>query len=235
MDLMKQTLRILPHQRDSVDHDGIGNDALQVRRKRVHYLRRYALGHATGQRQMEMEVVKDERVAPVQHLLILTGRQVRLAAAGDVRVAQRRAKRIKRSDRRCCKVAQCDLLIAGAQCDKAVFIAQRERTDIKGGVAGCKVCCGILQLRQVTFLGQIKRSFQRPVHPVFARGLRDRGDINAVHNKMRHSAALDAIPAQPLRAEFGQRASWRVKDGISFKHIIPPQMHSLCQLSVTTT
>jgi hypothetical protein len=46
---------------------------------------------------------------------------------------------------------------------------------------------------------------------------------------------LGALPAHPMRSEVGQWAGGRIKNSVSFKHFVPPQMHGLCQISVTTT
>jgi hypothetical protein len=101
MDLVKHTLRILPRQSDCVDHEWIGHDLFQARKERADHLRHRGSIQMTAQRQMKMEILKYEWISPVQHLLVLSGRQLCLPAAGSIGIRQGCAKRIKRFDSRC--------------------------------------------------------------------------------------------------------------------------------------
>jgi hypothetical protein len=81
----------------------------------------------------------------------------------------------------------------------------------------------------------VERRFQRAMKPVFTRRLRDLSHVNAAYHGVGDSTASSAVPAKPMRSEVGQLAGGRIKYCVSFKHFVPPQMHSLCQISVTTS
>lgn len=230
---MKHTLYVLPHQRDRIDHQGVGNDVFQMWVEHFDQPQCRVLRQRTAQRQVEMEVVKDKRIAPIAHLLFLTGSQRRFAAARHVFVRQRRAEGIKRLDRRCGELKQRGGLGLRAQGHKATVITQRERANAEGRLPCRKVRGGILQSRQITSFGEVERRFQRAMKPVFARRLRDLSHVNAAYRGVIDSTASSAVPAKPTRSEVGQWAGGRIKNCVSFKHFVPPQMHSLCQISVT--
>ena len=232
---MKHTLNVLPYQRDRIDHKGVGNDVFQMWVEHFDQPQCRDLRQRTAQRQVKAEVVKDKRIAPIAHLLFLTGSQRRFAAASHVLVRQRCAERIKRLDRRGGAIQQCGGLGLRAQGHKATVITQRERANAKGRLACSKVRSGILQSRQITSFGEVERRFQRAMKPVFARRLRDLSHVNAAYHGVADSTAFSAVPAKPMRSEVGQWAGGRIKYCVSFKHFVPPQMHSLCQISVTTS
>ena len=105
MQLMEQSIRILTHYGNRVDDDPRGQNRLHIRLQRGDDMCGRRRGQTTGECEMEMKVLENERITPSQHLLVLTQAQARPAAAGNVIVAQRGAQRVEASYRLGRKIA----------------------------------------------------------------------------------------------------------------------------------
>ena len=160
---------------------------------------------APRKRQMKPKVLKDVGVAPGDKVFILSRRQGRFAAAGEVGLGQRRAQRVKLRNAAGGQGGEVSCVAVGDQRQKVTKRRDLQARELDRGLRCSERCACVKKVVLRTALRQSKRRLQRAMEPVLARRGRHGGKVDLVHIERGNRQPTLHVPPQPRRPEPSQR------------------------------
>ena len=218
---MKPPLRILPHQRERADDEGIAQD----RREVLFEPRAGAFGliglERTGEGQVETELLHHLRVAPSQEQFVLPFGQTARATAGEFTLRGRRAEVVERLHRTSRKIAEGRGGGVGDDRDEPAKAPNGQLSAFNRGAALTEVGQGRSQISGRLAVNKPHGRFNRSMEAVFARPRREfvRRRRQIGQARLLGLRARHAIPSQPIRAIPVKVALWHHVDGKSLERI----------------